>query len=114
MTWSNAVEIAKHKKKSKRFVHDFKIPKNEIAHPSLFPGFRKDKGMPRGQRNDWRLRVGNGCLHVLEFRTHYLVHWDVVDPAASISKHFFYDALNFIFRFLAIACLVALAILIGG
>ena len=112
MTWNNVAKLAKRYKQKKRWIQDIPVAKDDIPHPASC-GFRRDKGLPRGQVADWRLRIGRGCLHVLEYDMLYLAHWDDMDPGADMKGHIFSDVIPFFFRVLAIVLLLLLAVTIG-
>lgn len=110
MKWSDVQKICVRKRKS--LIPDMKIPKGQVEHPSKC-GFRRDLGLPRGEKAHWRMRLGRGCLHVREYSKFYRAHWDVMDPTASIAGHFFLDVIPFILKVLFVILLLVLLATVG-
>jgi len=58
-----------------------------IEHPSV-AGFKRGRGWPKGQKSDWRLRIGGGRgMHVQEYADRWEAHVDRVDPRVSAWRH---------------------------
>jgi hypothetical protein len=71
------------------------VPKSAVVHPrDLEPVFRASTGLHQeGVIAHWRCRTENDrCIHALETSDAFLVHWDRVDPNASLLGHLFSDA----------------------
>ncbi len=66
---------------------DFLLPKGGLPDPRsrcLEPSW----GRRRGQVRDWRATLPDGsCMHVLEFKTIYVVHRDRANPNDSVIRH---------------------------
>jgi len=78
------------------FHQDLKVEKSAICHPAK-EGFVKSLGEFQGQIADYRKRLSDGrSIHVREYSTHYLIHWDKVDPSNPIG-HLIEDAPHWIF-----------------
>jgi hypothetical protein len=63
------------------------VPKSAVVHPrDLEPVFRASTGLHQeGVIAHWRCRTENDrCIHALETSDAFLVHWDRVDPNASL------------------------------
>ncbi len=69
------------------FYVSYVIPKSSLPDPAascLEPSF----GRRRGQLRDWRATLPDGsCMHVLEFKTIYVVHRDRANPNESVVRH---------------------------
>jgi len=86
--WTNVIKRVLSLKPHK----DLYIEKRRVTHP-LYAGFRHSIGEPKGQIADYRLRLINGrSIHVREYKDHYRVHWDIVDPSVNPLLHLKYDA----------------------
>lgn len=73
-------------------------------------GYYVSVGSPRGQDKDYRRRLPDDRgIHVRDFGDRMTMHWDHVDPSASLVGHLVRDAPG-----LAIAGLVIGAAVIGG
>lgn len=71
------------------------VPKSAVVHPrDLEPVFRASAGLHQdGVIAHWRCRTEDDrCVHALETADAFLVHWDRVDPNASLLGHLFADA----------------------
>jgi hypothetical protein len=71
------------------------IPKSAVVHPrDMDPVFRASSGLHQeGVIAHWRCRTEDDrCIHALETSDAFLVHWDRVDPNASLLGHLFADA----------------------
>lgn len=69
------------------------IKKSEIPLPIISDGFRESSGEPEGQLRDIRKTInGTECMHVKQYRDHYKVHRDRVDPICNLVMHFILDA----------------------
>ena len=55
------------------------VPKSRISNPKK-AGFVRSLGLRKGQRRDYRKRVGQHGLHVREYKKVYKVHWDTYYP----------------------------------
>jgi hypothetical protein len=71
---------------------DLAISKWLVPHPSEAGFKRRLLAEPRGQRGDWELVVDGRAVHVREYDSHYLVHWDRASPSRSPLRHLLYDA----------------------
>jgi len=75
---------------------DLQIKKEAICHP-LKDGFVISIGELRGQISDYRKRLSDGRgIHIREYPTHYMVHWDLVDPSDPLG-HLLCDAQHWLF-----------------
>lgn len=67
------------------------VERRQVPHPRAC-GFYPSTGLDRRCLHHYRLALPDGKgLHVHAFRTHYLVHWDRVDPSVSVWRHFWHD-----------------------
>ncbi len=98
-TWDCIRETARQHSRDGLWNQDVYISKEDIEAPE-HSGFRNSIGIPRGQKADFRKRHNRGCLHVLEYDTYYLAHWDIVDPLVNPIEHFIVDVLRYFFRIL--------------
>jgi len=68
---------------------DLAISKGLVPHPSEAGFKRRLLAEPRGQRGDWELVVDGRAVHVREYDSHYLVHWDRAPFVPRCSLSFF-------------------------
>ena len=69
---------------------DLKVHKYEVVHPLEDPEipFTRTLGEPKGQLADYGYTLpDDGRIHIREYRDHYTIHWDHVDPTLS-PRHF--------------------------
>lgn len=67
------------------------VERRHVPHPRAC-GFYASTGLDRRCLHHYRRALPDGRgLHVHVFRTHYLVHWDRVDPSVSVWRHFWQD-----------------------
>jgi hypothetical protein len=67
------------------------VERRAVPHPRAC-GFYASTGLDRRCLHHYRRALPDGKgLHVHVFRTHYLVHWDRVDPSVSVLRHFWHD-----------------------
>jgi hypothetical protein len=68
------------------------VRKHQVPHP-IDAGMRMSTGLPAGQLADYRLKLPDcSGLHVQDYGTHYLVHWDRTDPGCDLVAHLVRDA----------------------
>lgn len=65
---------------------DITVLRDDIPHPSIL-GFRQDVGEPHGQLADYRLTIGERCVHAKVYWDRYLFHWDKIDPLVNAIEH---------------------------
>lgn len=71
---------------------DLAVSKEALIHPEDL-GWKSSLGAPKGQSADYRIGYKDGtCVHIKEYDSHYLVHWDEKDPGQDLVGHFTQDA----------------------
>ncbi len=87
--WSNV----KPKLDRMSYHKSIKVSKTEIPPPSVYDGFIDSVGEPDFQIRDIRKRVnGTESMHVKEYKDHYEVHRDRVDPKYDPLGHLIVDS----------------------
>ncbi len=77
------------------FHKDMRVEKSAVCHP-IADGFVKSIGDFQGQIADYRKRLEDGrSIHVREYPSCFLIHWDKVDPSDPIG-HLVEDAPHWI------------------
>ena len=68
------------------------IPKYAVPHPKS-AGYVRSIGLRKGQKRDYRKRVGQKGLHIREYDHYYKLHWDKYYPhsPAGFVRHEWYD-----------------------
>ena len=76
---------------------DVHFPKSGMPHPTT-DGYSISVGEPKGQIEDYRKTIQNGkCIHLREYDTYYLAHWDIVNPHTNPLGHLLLDAPKWLF-----------------
>lgn len=86
-TWSDLIENLQATSAAR-----VSVPKAALPPPAT-AGFYRSVGLPRGQRADWRLALGD-CrgVHLWDCGEFWLAHLDQVDPSCSVLEHSRRDA----------------------
>jgi hypothetical protein len=71
---------------------DLLVSKEAIPHPEEY-GLKPTVAAPRGQLANYRIPLNDDSgIHIKEYETHYLVHWDERDPSTDLIGHIVKDA----------------------
>lgn len=71
-----------------------KNPFDDIPSPGDSPLFKRSVGELKGQIADWRATFTNdpGCVHAVEFKDRFELHYDKFDPAKKPIQHLIFDS----------------------
>lgn len=71
-----------------------KTPYDDIPSPRESGLFKRSIGEVKGQIADWRATFTNdpGCVHAVEFKDRYELHYDRFDPAKKPIQHLIFDS----------------------
>lgn len=89
MDWSSIAEEVLRKSEHEEVIVD----KQLVPHPTQTTFFKRSLGIPRGQIADYRMKLKDGrSLHIVEFKDHYRIHWDIHDPEENPLGHLLTDS----------------------